>query len=374
MDKDPLGLQAALRSYEQGVQWRRGEEQIARQQAQKQAIDASNKAATGVIEQSKAEWALNGAQGEYRPNSQTLFRAAEARGAALAKAGLWDQFLENEARVAPMRLRTRADALQQYQIDGDVDKLARQVYPTLFDGKTIKGSEYIEGADAVMGLPARSKKLQLTLSDGTNHVLDPQQLVAQIKLSLDPDALKREAMLNFERAKADAEAQSKIIVEREKGSQARQTEGVKGENKRRELETGHKYGLELADVNNAAAQRRTTTTANATLGSARLGADARRYAADLGLAAAKERSSKDGSGPGGTGKRLSTKERLTMVEDSFGDLTQGGWGSKRVGSAATAKIVEGMEAYLRQYPDASESEAMNAAAAKMGFKATAKAD
>lgn len=368
-----LGLQSALRSYTQGVAWKQGQEQIARQQAQQQAMDEANKAATGVIEQSKAEWALNGAQGEYRPNSQTLFRAAEAKGAALAKAGLWDQFLENEARVAPMRLRTRADALQQYQVDGDVDKLARQVYPTLFDGKTIAGSERIEGAEAVAGLPARSSKLKLKLSDGTEHVLDPQQLVAQIKLSLDPEALKREAMLNFERAKADAQAQKQIIIEREKGDQARQTEGVRGQNKLKELEVNHAYGLQLADVNNAASQQRTNTTASATLGSAKLGADARRYAADQGLAAAKVRSDKDGAG-GGAGKRLSTKDRLAMVEDSFGELTKDGFGSKRVGSATTAKIVEGMEAYLRQFPDASESEAMNAAAAKLGFKATAKAD
>jgi hypothetical protein len=57
-----------------------------------------------------------------------------------------------------------------------------------------------------------------------------------------------------------------------------------------------------------------------------------------------------------------------MVEDSFGQITEGGFGSKRIGSANTAKIVEGMEAYLRQNPDATESEAMNAAARVMGIK------
>ncbi len=338
-----LGLQSALRSYTQGVAWKQGQEQIARQQAQQQAMDEANKAATGVIDQSKAEWALNGAQGEYRPNSQTMFRAAEARGAALSKAGLWDQFLENEARIAPMRLRTRADAMQQYQVDGDVDKLARQVYPTLFDGKTIQGSERIEGAEAVAGLPARSSKLKLKLSDGTEHVLDPQQLVAQIKMSLDPDALKREAMLNFERAKANAKAEADIIVEREKGGQARQTEGVKGENKRRELDINHDYGLQLADVNNASAEKRADTSASATRYSADQGlkgrkyaadssAGASRYSADQGLSAAGIRAKNGGAdGGAGGGKR-------DQVFDQIHDELIRGFGEKDPMSTSSTKL------------------------------------
>lgn len=255
-----LNLSQAVDRFQQGVAWSQHQEQVARARSQQAAMDEANKAATGVIEQSKAEWAMNGAQGEYRPSNATMFRAAEARGSALAKAGLWDQFMQNEAQVAPIRLKTRADALQQYQIDGDVDKLARSVYPTLFDGKTIVGSERIEGAEGVQGLKPIPAKLKVKLSDGTEHSLDPQQLVGQIKLSLDPEALKREAVMNLELAKIRAQGDERVRAAEAAGDQARKTEGVRQEGAKGLAAVKFGYDSQLQGQRDAAADQRNERT------------------------------------------------------------------------------------------------------------------
>lgn len=271
-----LGLADAVRGYQQGVQWKQGQDELARQQQMRAQVDAANKAATDVIQQSQSEWAASGAPGQYRPNSQTIFKALEARGSALAKAGLWDQFMEHEAKVAPMKIKARTEALQQYEVDGDADKLARSVYPTLFDGKSIVGSEMIEGADAVQGLPARPSKLKVKLSDGSEKTIDPQEFVGNLKKSLiDPvTAAKNEAILNLERAKAEIGANKQIKVEGFKAKNAQELEGIKAKDR-----------AALAEANNQAAGQRTEATTSAT-----------RYSADQRVKAAGLSAARSGSG------------------------------------------------------------------------------
>jgi hypothetical protein len=287
-----LNLVRALDQYQQGVAWKQNQEQVAKAKAHQAAMMEADKAATGVIDQSKAQWAMNGAQGEYRPNSETVFRAIEARGSTLAKAGMWDQFMENEARAAPMRMKARGEALQQYQVDGDVDRLARAVYPTLFDGKTIVGSEQIEGADAVAGLPARAAGLKVKLSDGTERVLDPQKLVGQIKLSLDPDAVKREAIMNVELAKIRAQGEERVRAAEATGEQARKTEGVKAENARGLASVKFGYDSQLQGQRDTAADKRNERTVQGGLQAAGIRAEG-------GVRAAGVRASGDGKGAGG---------------------------------------------------------------------------
>jgi hypothetical protein len=316
-----IGLKDALNSFQQGVAWKQHQEEIGRQRAQRQALDDANRASTEVIESSKAEWATNGAQGQYRPSEETMFRAAEARGAALARAGMWDQFMQNEAQVAPMRLRARASALQRYEQDGDADALARAVYPTLFDGKRIVGSETIAGAGSVPAM------LKLKLSDGSEQMLGADDLVKRVKLSLvDPvQAAKTEALVNQKRLEAQIEAEKQITVEKAKrGFQADvedrkhqnavKLEGVKAENARG-----------LADLNNAASQRRTETSAGATLGAARIGANSRITAAGISAnAKAKGEGGDDGK-----------KDHLL---DQIHDELIRGFGAVPMGSLSGAKV------------------------------------
>lgn len=364
-----LGLQSALRSYTQGLAWKQGQEQLAKQQAQQRSMEEANAAATGVIEQSRGEWAANGAQGEYRPNNQTLFKAAEARGQALAKAGLWDQFLQNEASVAPIRLKTRAEALQRYQIDGDVDKLAREVYPTLFDGKTIVGSEKIEGAPAGAGFPVRPEKLLLKLSDGSSHSVEPQQLVAQIKLSLDPEALKRESLLNFENAKAKLQAEAKIEVEREKGRQDRDTNREKAKASIGLEQAKFGYQQQIHGADNASRERVAAGNNAATRDAAQRAAEARRYAADVGLTAARER--KDGAGEGGAGGLNAAQKWADLAKSHLGKFKDGGFGGSRIAGQMTLDVATAAQRiYAANKGKLTELQAIDRAAKLLGVEAT----
>jgi len=210
-----LGLAQGIRdyqnTYQNQVQFQQQQEQVQRQRQLQADIDAANKAGMDVISQSQQEWRAMGAPGEYRPNAETFFRAAEARGNALARAGRFDQFMENEARIAPLKIRARTEALRRYETDGDFDRLARSVYPTLFDGMTIKGSEVVGGNDDSAG-PPEPPKYKFRLSNGSDVVLEPAKLVSTLKASLvDPaESAKREALLNFERAKTEIHTAGRI--------------------------------------------------------------------------------------------------------------------------------------------------------------------
>lgn len=330
-----LGLQNAVNSYMRGKEWAQQQDEIARQQQQRAQLDAANQAAAGVIQASQQEWAANGAQGQYRPNDMTMFKAAEARGMALAKAGMWDKFLENDAQVAPMRIKARAGALQQYEADGDIEKLARTVYPTLFDGKEIVGSKKIDGADGSvnLGLMPIASKIELELSDGTKRVMEPEQLVKMVKGSLiDPVAsAKKEVELNFLRTKELIEGAGRERLERVKGEEARKTEGVKGEVQGKRDRAKFGYDLGLAEVNNAAAQKRTDTTAAASRYSADKGYSGRVEAATIG-ANAKE-------GGDGGGKKDARFEQLhKQISNIYGRSEMGMFGKTNNPTEDTRKM------------------------------------
>lgn len=279
-----LGLVSALNQYQQGVDWKQQQQEVERAKQQRSYLDEANAAATGVINASQQEWAANGAQGQYRPNSTTMFKAAEARSAALAKRGLWDQFVQNEAQVAPMRIKTRADALQRYEQDGDIETLARTVYPTIFDGKEIQGVEKIEGAPGSdnLGLKAIPTKLKLKLSDGSTQDMEPQRLVQIVKSSLvDPQVTaKNEIMLNLQRAQQEIKTEGQIKVEEFKGEQGRKTKNVEHANKVEELGLNFGYNKQLHADNNASRERVGAGHDKATLGAAKITADSRKAVAD----------------------------------------------------------------------------------------------
>jgi hypothetical protein len=348
-----LGLMNALDAYQQGVSWKQGQDEIARAKHQRAALDEANAAATGVITASQQEWAVNGAQGQYKPNDSTMFKAAEARGQALAKHGLWDQYMQNEAQIAPMRLRARSTALQRYQADGDVEALARSVYPTIFDGKEIVGIERVEGAPGSenLGLAARSSTLKLKLSDGTETTTDPQRLVQLVKQSLiDPQTtLKNEIELNMARAKAEAEAAGRVTVERERGEQARKTEGVKAENAV-QLQ-GVKFGQEkeLAGLNNASREKVAAGNNSATLGAAHIGASARKEAAQIGAA------SKAESGPKKDQQFDQLHDELVRV---YGETQMGALGGTKTATEGTQAMAAYAQALMKADPNMTVAQAI----------------
>ena len=263
-----LGLMNALNAYQDGVQWRADQDRRKQAAADEAALRGADEAYSAVFKQSQEEWAKSGAPGTYKPSDETMFKAAEARGLALGKAGKWREFMQNEALVTKERIRARGAALQQFEQDGDPEALVRKVYPTIFDGKAVVSTRKVQGADAVQGLPARPDAIEVEFSDGQKVVKPIAEVVAGVKKMLvDPATFaEQETQANFLRVKADIEAGKQIKVAETRGEQARQTEGVRQEG-RRGLESlrqdgrvalaGVKLGgqLQLADVNNASDER-----------------------------------------------------------------------------------------------------------------------
>jgi len=227
-----LNLSGAVRNYQQGVEWRQQQDEMERQKAQRAIIDGANQAATGVIEASKAERALAGAKGEYKPSDKTMLKAFEARSMALAKGGDWNAYVQNEIAVQPHRLRVRGNALQAYEADGDFGKLIQTTYPTMFDGKEIVGIERVGGMPSLasIGREATPLSYKVKLSDDTEREVNPEQVVKAIKLSLvDPaKTAEREIEENFLRLKAQLDRDAKVDVERTKGDEERKTLGARG--------------------------------------------------------------------------------------------------------------------------------------------------
>ncbi len=252
-----IGLANALHGYQQGVAWKQQQDEIARQRQQRDAFDAANREGMGVIEKAKQRWAESGAPGQFRPDDGLMFEVAETRGMALAKAGLWDQFMQNQAQVAPMRLKARQSALQEYDMSGDADKFVRSIYPTM-QGKRIVGSEQVQGAEAVQGLAAIPTRTTFKFDDGSTETFTNEQvrqLYGRVKASLvDPAAsAKNEALLGMERIKAEIEAGKQAEIARMRGEQARETEGVKNANALGQEQVKQQGRLDLAAANNAAA-------------------------------------------------------------------------------------------------------------------------
>lgn len=372
---DPLGLINAVSQYQQGKAWAQGQQEYARAQKQRADIDAANAEATGVINASKAEWAANGAQGQYRPNDMTMFKAAEARGMALAKRGLWDQYLQNDAQVAPMRIKARATALQRFESDGDGDAFVRATYPSLFDGKEIVGTEKIEGAEAVpgTGLKARPSGLKLTLSDKTEKVVYPQEIAEMVKLSLiDRVATaKREVEINFERAKAMAKSDADSRTEEVKAAHQRELEDRKARNLRglKDVEFGGQKvlrGMEI-DSRERVGLRGNETSLKVGAGhdaASRYGADRRLEGSKLGL----------DSKEGGAGKKDALFDQLhDEAVRVYGDEQIGALGGTKTANENTQAIAAYAAALKKSDPGLSVPEALRKSTAEWKKSAGGKA-
>ena len=192
-----LNLVGALDQYQQGVQWKQGQDENARALKQRDAFDAANKAASDVIAQAKAQYDQPAPSGEPAANEMdtgvnlsaapkpafklgpdVLLKAYDVRGQKLAEAGQFEAFAQNEARVAPIRQQVRQQvigkALQAYEVDQDPVKLAKTIYDDgIFDGKTIAKAELVKGGNSgVKGAPSGGDAVRFTLSDGSvGHVV-----------------------------------------------------------------------------------------------------------------------------------------------------------------------------------------------------------
>jgi len=200
--------------------------------------------------------------------AKAILAAFEARGDHFAKVGDWHGYMDNEARVAPLRTQVRARAMQQYGVDKDPVALAKAVYPTIFDGKEITSAEMVPGGDpnAPRGAPSGAPKMRVTLNDGTTNLVDPNDFVSRVSQSLvDPVAFaQKQAEAQLWQAKNDYETKNKLKIE-----------DKKGENARGLADVNQGYKKEEIGLQQAGAEKVATIHANATLGAANIAADSR---------------------------------------------------------------------------------------------------
>lgn len=338
-----LTLRDAVSDYQDGVAWKQQQDQIVREKKLQDGHDAANQAASGVIDASKAEWAMGGAKGDYRPSDETMMKAAEARGMAFAKTGDWESFFKNEGSVQGQRMRVRQNAFERYNEDGDVTALAKTIGPTVFSGKNITGTEMLPGGEngAPLGAPSGPAKMRLTYDDGTAKLVDPTEFVNKLKLTLTDPAKTAEmdAKLSYFAAQERIRNEGRKGVEREKGAEARLTEGVKGKNQIGLAESKFGYDQELHGMDNTSHEKVGAGNNSAT-----------RYAADVAGDTRVEAAGLRGAGGGGKASTGLLKtasdadgnvvlyfrdgtQRKAVDPDSGKPLKSGEWG-KRIDSLA----------------------------------------
>jgi hypothetical protein len=251
-----LGLMQAVQGYQQGVAWKQRQDQMARAQAQQQALDAANQEAAGLIKQDQQQHVLRGGDpANYRPPEDLMFKAAEARGGALAKAGLWEQFMENEAKVAPMRLQARAKAVQQYEADRDPVKFVMAVNGSMFNGKDVKGVEKVDGTPEVdgaggMGAQATKGGVKVTFSDGTSQVIDPDAAAKGIKVGLlDPKAWAiSEAQAAAKRLEQSQQTEGQLKVVSAQGENAKAVARINADSRENVADTNAEARTTAAEI------------------------------------------------------------------------------------------------------------------------------
>lgn len=300
-----LNLVGALDQYQQGVQWKQGQDENARALKQRDAFDAANKAASDVIAQAKAQYDQPAPSGEPAANEMdtgvnlsaapkpafklgpdTLLKAYDVRGQKLAEAGQFEAFAQNEARVAPIRQQVRQQvigkALQAYEADQDPVKLAKTVYDDgIFDGKTITNAELVKGGTSgVKGAPSGGDVVRFTLSDGSVKMIDPSK-VPQAAMAMMRDPKTQQELMEFEYKER---LKSAMALQKDT-----QIEGVKHKNKVEQIGLESAGRAEIASGNRASQEKIASGHDAAT-----------RYSADQRVESASKHST-SGGGRGATG-------------------------------------------------------------------------
>jgi hypothetical protein len=226
----------------------------------------------------------------WKPGRDDYLAAHEARSAAFAKAGDWRNFMQNEVATAPLRISARNEAIDsataRFALDGDVEGLAKSVYPKVFDGREIKDVVKIPaqaGGDQGETAPER---FQFKLSDGTtSKPMSQDDILNQVRmLRQDPEAVaKYEMQSNLQRSIREYEAKKQIEVEQ-----------VKSKNRREEDAADNEAKKAITEAQIRSREKTAGMSAGATLGAAKIGAASREKVAGL----------RDGATSGGSRKEI----------------------------------------------------------------------
>jgi hypothetical protein len=342
-----LGLTNAVQSFQRGKEWRTQQDAAAKAEADKAKQQEISDGAKQVFQKSMTAPMIEvdaGNDGEGNPMPKAYapdpkWDKKKARVNALtsvadyyAEKGDFKTYLATEAMAAPMRAEYRKSAIDtamaQVQGDGDYIKFAQTIYPEIYDGKKIAHARP----------NSKTGKITFNFDDKSTQEISPEDLMTFAQKMRDPvAAAEYEAKERWETKQAKIKADAEERVAKTKSDLNISEENAKQNNR-----------LGLASTEN-----------DFTLG--QIGA---RTAGELAVVGARGKEDRKTAveRPDAAGKSLTAVQRSDMVIKAFGEPVNGFAGGNRIGNARTAAITEGMEAYLKQNPGASESEAMNAAA------------
>jgi hypothetical protein len=270
-----------------------------RQERQRGLYEAASKRATE---------AMMAAEKSGLDRQSAMLKGSEQFGQALIEAGDMRGYLENESKIHPLRLRTRQEAVQRFQMDGDKARLIRSVYATIPNGEDVVDVEEVAGGpmpdrgtgpkaapmepkpqglaaaiqefdgqvldpfsqagnrevpviqpgrpgDGRLGAPSGKSKLRVKVSTGDTRDVDFDQFMVGVqKLSQDPEL---EIKLNYERELARIKAGGQIDVVNARGGQQRQTETQKADARKQEGLANFDRAMKRDETNNAARMDRT---------------------------------------------------------------------------------------------------------------------
>lgn len=211
------GLQA-LQAFQQGTAWRQNQEQLGIERQQQQQMLDANKAFGDTVKQAQADheaqqaaaladWQKqNGTDEGFKAqpfnasDNRVMFSAAKARGDALLKAGNFDAYAQERAKLIPMQMAARREAWDQFQQDGDHGALVKRMYDAIPDGVHIQSYDTVDGPgpDGKKAAP----KIRLQLSDGTTKMMAPADIEGRAKQLMQDPALT--AKMDYERDLWDA--------------------------------------------------------------------------------------------------------------------------------------------------------------------------
>lgn len=358
-----IGLTQAVRGFIDGKEARYRHDEMDQQRQRQARIDAANQRAAGVLNSSKQEAIAAGQDiAQWRPNDMTMLRAAQERGAAFAEAGDWEDFMRNEAALAPQRQRVRAQALQRFKADGDFGTFAKTAYATMPDGKDIVAVERTGGSPALpsIGREATPASYKVKLSDGSEHEVNPDEVVKLVEQTLvDPQAVAmNEAKLAFETALARIKGEEERATVRERGRLSLDEVATRGRQERETLGTKFGYDSKLQGQKDEAALKRTDKSGQYSLQSAGISASARRYAAD------KSGGGKDGDKP------PTDKEIRDAVRSRYGGGPLGAFSSERSMNATSNEVALTVRELMDANPGLDLTRAIDEAAKLHGAKVT----
>lgn len=121
----------------------RQQQQWAQQDAAQRLQSQANAAGAQVINGARADYLMNGGTPDsWKPDSNLILKAMDARGDYLAKSGDMQGFTENEAKAASLRgqmfQQAAQDALAKYKVTGDATAIGSTVLPYIAPGYTLK--------------------------------------------------------------------------------------------------------------------------------------------------------------------------------------------------------------------------------------------